>query len=248
VAEKKAKGPDGADKDITEKVDPADEAEGRLDEATPTKAAGDDGADTADELIQGIRDMVAPVEVPVVPTEEAGDEPGDEGSGSAEAPDSILSMFRGLDATDELDGQLDDEADDDDVADDEDSSDDEDAADDDIPVEAAARPVRKARPVDKAQPVEAEVTSADQPKGNAPVKKNRPTRSRAEATALDAPKKTGPVQFVGQVVQELKKVSWPTSSQLLQFFLVVLIFVVFMIAFIGLLDVLFGWLMLKLFS
>ena len=80
------------------------------------------------------------------------------------------------------------------------------------------------------------------------AKKNRPTRTRAEATQSDAPKKTGLTQFVSQVVQELKKVSWPTSSQLMTYFVVVLVFVVFMIAFIGLMDVLFGWLMLKLFS
>ncbi|MDR2895671.1 MAG: preprotein translocase subunit SecE [Propionibacteriaceae bacterium] len=80
------------------------------------------------------------------------------------------------------------------------------------------------------------------------AKKNRPTRSRAEATASDAPKKGNLFTFVGQVVQELKKVSWPTGAQLAVYFVVVLFFVVFMIAFIGLLDVFFGWVMLKLFG
>jgi preprotein translocase subunit SecE len=78
--------------------------------------------------------------------------------------------------------------------------------------------------------------------------KGHATRTRAEATKEDAPKRTGPIKFVGQIVQELKKVSWPSSGQLTRFFLVVLVFVVFMIAFISLLDLFFGWAMLSLFG
>jgi len=83
---------------------------------------------------------------------------------------------------------------------------------------------------------------------SAPGKKNRPTRSRAEATTDDTSKRTGFGEFLSQVVQELKKVSWPTSAQLFQYFLVVLAFVVFMIAFISLLDFVFSGLMLKIFG
>jgi len=83
---------------------------------------------------------------------------------------------------------------------------------------------------------------------SAPVKKNRPTRTRAEATQADAPKRTGLGEFIGQIIQELKKVSWPSSGQLTRFFIVVLVFVVFMITLISLLDLFFGWAMLKLFS
>jgi len=113
----------------------------------------------------------------------------------------------------------------------------------------AAADVTDVAAVDEEQLAEAEAevatVSSTRP---VPVKKNRPTRTRAEATAAVAPKRTTPGQFVGQVVQELRKVSWPTFAQLLRYFGIVLGFVVFMIAFIGVLDVFFGWLMLKLFG
>lgn len=44
---------------------------------------------------------------------------------------------------------------------------------------------------------------------------------------------------------ELKKVVWPTSSQLQQYFVVVLVFVLIMIAIVAALDLGFGTLMLK---
>ncbi len=116
---------------------------------------------------------------------------------------------------------------------------------------ARHRPVKKVpradAPSDQAEPEPAAEESV-MAGPTAPAKKNRPTRSRAEATRSDAPKKTGIRGFVGQVVQELKKVSWPTGGQLWVYFVVVLVFVLFMIAFIGLLDVFFGWIMLKMFG
>ena len=93
-------------------------------------------------------------------------------------------------------------------------------------------------PETKGKPTRAKLADTH---SNAPVKKNRPTRTRAEATAADAPKKTGPGKFIGQVVQELKKVSWPSRPEMVRFFIVVLVFVLFMIALISGLDVLFGW-------
>lgn len=80
----------------------------------------------------------------------------------------------------------------------------------------------------------------------APVKKkDAPTRSRKEATLGVTEQRTGPVTFVKQSISELRKVVWPTGSQLTQYFVVVLIFVMFMIALVSVLDFAFGWALLK---
>jgi preprotein translocase subunit SecE len=81
----------------------------------------------------------------------------------------------------------------------------------------------------------------------APVKKkDAPTKTRKEATAVATEKRTSPVTFVQQAIAELRKVVWPTGAQLSQYFVVVLIFVVVMIAIVGLLDLGFGAALLKL--
>jgi preprotein translocase subunit SecE len=80
----------------------------------------------------------------------------------------------------------------------------------------------------------------------APVrKKDAPTRTRREATVVATEQRTGPVTFVRQSISELRKVVWPTGGQLSQYFVVVLIFVMFMIALVSVLDFAFGWLLLK---
>jgi len=79
----------------------------------------------------------------------------------------------------------------------------------------------------------------------APVKKDAPTRSRKEATVSVTEQRTGPVTFIRQSISELRKVVWPTGSQLSQYYVVVLIFVIFMIALVGALDLFFGWALLK---
>lgn len=80
----------------------------------------------------------------------------------------------------------------------------------------------------------------------APVKKkDAPTRTRKEATLGVTEQRTGPVTFVKQSISELRKVVWPTGSQLTQYFVVVLIFVMFMIALVSLLDFAFGWALLN---
>ena len=82
----------------------------------------------------------------------------------------------------------------------------------------------------------------------APVKKSAATRKRSEADVehVDPYKAKNPAHFVRQSTDELKKVVWPTRSQLAKSFASVLIFVVFIIAFVGLFDTLFGWLLLKI--
>ena len=52
--------------------------------------------------------------------------------------------------------------------------------------------------------------------------------------------RTSPVTFLRQVVAELRKVVWPSQQQLVTYFLVVMVFVLFMIAIVSLLDLGFG--------
>ena len=59
----------------------------------------------------------------------------------------------------------------------------------------------------------------------------RPTQQR---------ERTSPITFYRQVVAELRKVVWPSQQQLVTYFVVVLIFVLVLIAFVSLLDLAFG--------
>lgn len=107
-----------------------------------------------------------------------------------------------------------------------------------------------------AEQVAAAAVSTRPVRRNAPVKRvpvdksaeGIKTRSRAEATkSVDHGKKrTTPGEFVEQSVGELRKVIWPTGDQLRQYFIVVLVFVLFIMTYVGLLDLLFGWGLLKL--
>jgi len=54
--------------------------------------------------------------------------------------------------------------------------------------------------------------------------------------------------FFRQVVAELRKVIWPTRDQLVTYFLVVLVFVMFMMAFVALLDYGFNSAMFQIFG
>lgn len=79
---------------------------------------------------------------------------------------------------------------------------------------------------------------AGTPKGHRTVKRDRPTDV--------SERHVGPVEFSRQSAAELRKVIWPTGEQLSQYFAVVLVFVLFIITFVGLLDLFFGWSLLKL--
>ena len=52
--------------------------------------------------------------------------------------------------------------------------------------------------------------------------------------------RTSPVTFYRQVVAELRKVVWPSQQQLVTYFLVVMVFVLVMIAYVAALDLGFG--------
>ena len=70
-------------------------------------------------------------------------------------------------------------------------------------------------------------------------------------TRRDQPVKrerTTPLKFVKQSVGELRKVVYPTGEQLIKYFVVVLVFVLFVIAYVSLLDLGFGAAIFKIFS
>jgi len=102
--------------------------------------------------------------------------------------------------------------------------------------DTAAQKARSSRPVRKST-----VASTTTPKG-APT----PARKRGSQAVADRP--SGPIEFVGESVEELKKVVWPTWSQVQQYFWAVLVFVLIVITYVGLLDLGFGWVLLKLFG
>ena len=83
------------------------------------------------------------------------------------------------------------------------------------------------------------------------VRKAAPTPkggATARRDVVPTPKRTTPVAFVKQSVGELRKVVYPTGQQLGNYFLVVLVFVLFVIAFVSLLDLGIGKLVFAIFS
>lgn len=60
--------------------------------------------------------------------------------------------------------------------------------------------------------------------------------------------RTGPAKFVRESIGELRKVVYPTGQQLINYFIVVLVFVLFIIAYVSLLDLGLGALIFRIFS
>ena len=81
--------------------------------------------------------------------------------------------------------------------------------------------------------------AARTPKGTPTSKRDQPAKREPRTT---------PVRFVRQSVGELRKVVYPTSEQLIKYFVVVLVFVLFIIAYVGVLDLGFGAAIFKLFT
>ncbi|HEX2144361.1 MAG TPA: preprotein translocase subunit SecE [Glycomyces sp.] len=87
----------------------------------------------------------------------------------------------------------------------------------------------------------------DTSRSDATADKGRPTRKRGEKTAERNPvKKLG--RFLREVVEQLRKVVYPTRRQLITYSIVVLIFVGIVMAYIGGLDLLFGDLVRRAFG
>jgi len=61
-------------------------------------------------------------------------------------------------------------------------------------------------------------------------------------------KRTSPITFYRQVIAELRKVVWPTRPQVVNYFFVVLVFVLVMMAFVAGLDFGFGKAMFWIFA
>ena len=84
-----------------------------------------------------------------------------------------------------------------------------------------------------------------------PAKAGRDSKGRATPSQRRGPAKrerTGPVRFVRESIGELRKVVYPTGQQVLQYFVVVLVFVLFVIAYVSLLDLGFGTAIFKIFA
>ena len=78
------------------------------------------------------------------------------------------------------------------------------------------------------------------------VKKDKATPKQKRDAAEHH--RTGPVTFVQQSVAELRKVVYPTGPQLANYFVVVLIFVLFIIAYVSLLDLGIGAVIFRIFA
>ena len=78
------------------------------------------------------------------------------------------------------------------------------------------------------------ITPANEPGDDLVAKAKRERDSRRGAWARF-------VLFIRQVVDELGKVVTPTRKELVNYTLVVLVFVIIMMAFVTVLDILFGW-------
>ena len=70
----------------------------------------------------------------------------------------------------------------------------------------------------------------------------------SEVSSSRRGKRTSPAVFYRQVVAELRKVVWPTQEQLITYFMVVMVFVIFMMALISVLDLGFGKLIFAVFA
>ena len=72
-------------------------------------------------------------------------------------------------------------------------------------------------------------------------KKGVATPKRASATAVKKPNLFARLgRFLREVVAELRKVIWPTRNQMVTYTIVVIVFVAFMVALVGVLDLLFA--------
>ena len=72
--------------------------------------------------------------------------------------------------------------------------------------------------------------------------------SERHEVAGNKPGRTSPTTFYRQVIAELKKVVWPTRPQVVNYFWVVLVFVLIMMAIVAGLDFGFGKAMFWIFA
>jgi preprotein translocase subunit SecE len=80
----------------------------------------------------------------------------------------------------------------------------------------------------------------------APVARKRPAPQAPRPAARE--ERTGPLQFLREVRGELRKVAWPTRSEVVNYSIIVLFTVVVLTAYIASLDFAFGEAIFKLFE
>lgn len=111
--------------------------------------------------------------------------------------------------------------------------------------EADAREAESTEP----ETLAARVRSTRPQRKSVVVKKDAPTPARRRSAATPAEdRRATPAQFARQSADELRKVVWPTGRQVQQYFAVVLVFVLFIMAYVVSLDTGFGWVLLRLFG
>jgi preprotein translocase subunit SecE len=74
------------------------------------------------------------------------------------------------------------------------------------------------------------------------------TRRRPAPTQPTREPRTSPAQFIREVRAELRKVAWPSRSEVINYSIIVLITVVVLTAFVAALDFAFGEAIFKLFD
>ncbi len=168
--------------------------------------------------------------------------------------DLELPELPGAAKTDDQDTDEDDESteaddlDEDDDLDDDDDLDEDDLDEDDRP--AAKASAKKST----AKKSTARAAAQDSAKGRKRTtagagreKKGRATPKRPSSAAKE-PESTGAIQFIKESIGELRKVVYPTGSQLGTYFVVVLVFVLFVIGFTSGIDLGLGKLILLVFG
>jgi preprotein translocase subunit SecE len=78
----------------------------------------------------------------------------------------------------------------------------------------------------------------------APATRKRPAPQAPRPTE----ERTSPVQFLREVRGELRKVAWPTRSEVINYSIIVLFTVVILTTYIALLDLAFGDVIFRLFQ
>lgn len=73
-------------------------------------------------------------------------------------------------------------------------------------------------------------------------------RDRRQPAAQIKQERTSPLVFLGEVRSELKKVAWPTRTEVVNYSVVVLVFIVLLTALIAGLDYVLGEAVFKLFE
>ena len=84
--------------------------------------------------------------------------------------------------------------------------------------------------------------------GGAKARTKKDKATPRQKKDVEKRQRTTPVSFTKEAVGELRKVVYPTAPQLGNYFVVVLVFVLVIVAFVYLLDLGFGWAIVKIFG